>query len=393
MSKTSILWYSALGHAYFHMFTAFYFVIVLSLAAEWQQPYHELLKLWTVGGLLVGVCALVAGWLGDRWSASGMLAVFFIGMGASSIAAGFAAGLTNQPLMLFIALSALGLFAAIYHPVGIPLVIRNSGARQGRALALNGVFGSLGAAMAGAVTGFLADAGGSFLAFVLPGAVVVGTGLLMLFGLRRGGLANAPAPPRAPNPHGRNAYAPFLTLLLCLTLAGVIYNTSQTGVPKVFEIRLSPGAALSVETVGYYVAAVYVAAGAFQFIGGYLADKYNLKWVYFYQLLAQAAVLIWAAYVGGWPLFVAATLAASFGAGALPAENMLLARFTPAKHYGLVFGLKFVLLFSSAPLGVLLVSAVHARTQEFVGVFLTLAAVAVIACVAVVTLPKRTAAH
>ncbi|MGI9310796.1 MAG: MFS transporter, partial [bacterium] len=178
MSKTVVMMYSAIGHAYFHMFTAFYFVIVLSLEVEWRRPYHQLLDLWTLGALLVGAFAIVAGWLGDRWSARGMLVVFFLGMGLCSLAAGFA----SSPFELLLALSGLGLFAAIYHPVGIPLVIRNSGANQGKALALNGVFGSLGAAMAGAVTGVLADAGGSSLAFALPGAVVALTGAAMGIG-------------------------------------------------------------------------------------------------------------------------------------------------------------------------------------------------------------------
>ena len=70
------------------MFTAFYFVIVLALEKDWQMPYHELLELWTLGALLVGVAALPAGWLGDKWSPSGMMVVFFIGMGACSMAAG-----------------------------------------------------------------------------------------------------------------------------------------------------------------------------------------------------------------------------------------------------------------------------------------------------------------
>ena len=62
MSNRAIMLYSALGHAYFHMFTAFYFVIVLSLELEWRLPYHELVNLWTPGALLVGVFALVAGY-------------------------------------------------------------------------------------------------------------------------------------------------------------------------------------------------------------------------------------------------------------------------------------------------------------------------------------------
>ncbi len=48
MAKRSALFsmaFSCLGHAYMHLFTAFYFVIVLALEVDWQRPYHELIEL------------------------------------------------------------------------------------------------------------------------------------------------------------------------------------------------------------------------------------------------------------------------------------------------------------------------------------------------------------
>ena len=383
MSKNAIMLYSALGHAYFHMFTAFYFVIVLTLEVEWQLPYHELVSLWTLGALLVGVFAIAAGWLADRWSAPGMLVVFFLGMGACSVAAGHAAG----PLGMLVALSGLGLFAAIYHPVGIPLVIRHSGAKQGAALALNGVFGSLGAAMAGAVTGFLLERGGSYLAFVLPGVVVMLTGAAMLAGLLRarargrGGIA-VPSPPQR-----RPQIAPLVVLLFCLTVAGLVYHATQTAMPKAFSLRLD-GA--GIKTVGLYVSLVYVAGGLCQFIGGALADRYNLKLVYLLQFFAHALLLALAAHAGGLYLVAVLCAAVALGASALPAENMLLARYTPSKHHGLVFGLKFVLFFSSGPLGVELVAWVNRQTGQLVWVFFLLALAAALVCLGALGLPRKT---
>ncbi|MGW8369171.1 MAG: MFS transporter, partial [Gammaproteobacteria bacterium] len=80
------LLFASAGHAMMHMLTAFFFVIVLALEVDWQRPYHELVGLWTLGALLVGVCALPAGWLADRWSAPGMMVVMFVGMGLSCVA-------------------------------------------------------------------------------------------------------------------------------------------------------------------------------------------------------------------------------------------------------------------------------------------------------------------
>ena len=86
--------FSCLGHAYMHLFTAIYFVIVLALEADWDQPYYQLIELWTLGALLVGVGAIPAGWLSDHWSAAGMMIVMFVGLGLSGILCAFLDDLT-----------------------------------------------------------------------------------------------------------------------------------------------------------------------------------------------------------------------------------------------------------------------------------------------------------
>jgi len=386
MSKNAVMVYSALGHAYFHMFTAFYFVIILSLEIEWRQPYHELIKLWLPAALLVGAFAIVAGWLGDRWSARGMLVVYFLGMGLSSIAAGYA----HDPLSMMMALSGIGLFAAIYHPVGIPLVIRNSTVNQGMALAINGIFGGLGAALAGVVTGYLVQLGGSFLAFVLPGTIVVATGIMMLLGAG-GGLPDSQFTDRREMTSTDNIgwRAPFFILLFCLSAAGLIYHTTQTVMPKVFSIRLGHGNGIDLKTVGLYIALVYTASGLYQLVGGMLADRYDLKLVYLGQFFLHSLLLVAAAYTAGLYLVVVLCMAVSLGSGALPAENMLLARHTPSNHHGLAFGLKFVLFFGSGPLAVVLVSRVNQQTGQFVWVFLLLAMIAAAIFLAALALPRR----
>ncbi|HSR71388.1 MAG TPA: MFS transporter, partial [Kiloniellales bacterium] len=162
--------FSCLGHAYMHLFTAFYFVIVLALERDWSLPYHELIALWTLGSLMVGLAALPAGWLADRWSAVGMMVVFFVGLGLS----GIVCGLVDGPTALFLGLTSIGVFSAIYHPVGIAWLVRNATAR-GKALGINGIFGSLGIASAGLVAGALIDLFGWRAAFILPGLVSLAT--------------------------------------------------------------------------------------------------------------------------------------------------------------------------------------------------------------------------
>ena len=88
---------------------------MLALEVDWARPYHELIELWTLGAFLVGLGALPAGWLGDRWSASGMMVIYFMGLGIS----GIVCGLLDTSSALLVGLASIGLFSSIYHPVGI----------------------------------------------------------------------------------------------------------------------------------------------------------------------------------------------------------------------------------------------------------------------------------
>ena len=102
-----------------------------------------------------------------------MVAVFFVGIGLSSIAT----ALAQTPLQVGIGLFVVGMFAAIYHPVGLAIVTqrwKNTGMR----LAMNGVWGNLGVASAALITGYFIDHGGWRMAFVVPGIFSIVVGVL-----------------------------------------------------------------------------------------------------------------------------------------------------------------------------------------------------------------------
>lgn len=382
-SRTLPIVFSCLGHAYMHLFTAFYFVIVLALERDWALPYHELIKLWTLGSLLVGLGALPAGWLGDRWSAAGMMVVFFIGMGA----AGIVCGLVEGPVAMLLGLGAIGLFSSIYHPVGIAWLVRNA-KQRGKALGINGIFGSVGVAASGLVAGALIDLYGWRAAFILPGVVSLITGLALLVCLRLGlvGQGVTVASKEAPPGRGDMVRA-FMVLLLTMLVMGIVFQATQAAMPKVFDLRLRDIAGDGAFGIGVIVALVYTAGGIMQLAGGHMADKYPLKPIYIGAFLFQIPVMAAFALIGGVPLIGVAMLAVLLSTAALPAENMLLARYTPAKHHGLAYGIKFVLAFGTAPLALMLVSAIQERTGEFSWLFMILATLAGLATVAAVMLP------
>ncbi len=376
--------FSSFGHFYIHLCTAFYFVIVLALEQVWQLPYHQLLGLWTLGSLMVGVVALPAGMLSDRLGASNLMVVFFVGMGGSSIAA----GLSNSTTGLMLALTGIGLFAAIYHPVGIPWLLRGAGRDRGKVLGFNGVFGSLGAAGAGLTAGSLIDLVNWRAAFIVPGAICCMTGLVLLVYVLNGRLPDA-APARAATaaPSRKDMMRAFDILVVTMFLGGVVYHTTQTSLPKVFALRHGGLVGEGTFGIGLLVAGVYTAAAMMQVAGGHLADRFPLKSVYLGTMLIQIPTLWLAASLGGLPLMLVATVVVVAGASALPAENLLLARYTPARRHGLVFGLKFALGFGAAPLSVQLVAIISGRTGEFYWVFALLAVVVLTAVTAAVFLP------
>ncbi len=378
------LLFSWLGHAYMHLFTAFYFVIALSLEADWGIPNHELIKLWALGSLLVGLAALPAGWLGDRWSASGMMTVFFIGLGIS----GIVCGLVNSTLALMLGLSAIGLFSAIYHPVGIAWLVKSARAR-GMALAVNGIFGSLGVASAGLVAGVLIDAVSWRAAFIVPGSLCLVTGLALALSLRLGWVREAEGDQVAePAPSRGDMVRVYAVLLMTMAVMGLLFHATQASLPRMFDLRLRDFAGEGALGIGALVALVYTAGGLMQLAGGWLADRFPLKPIYLGAFLFQVPVMALIATTGSPLLIALAIFTVILSSAALPAENMLLARYTPTRHRSLAFGVKYVLAFAIANPAILLASWVEGRSGEFTQLYFILAAIAGIATLITLFLPS-----
>lgn len=375
--------FSWIGHALMHIVTALFLTVVLALERDWHLPYDELIRLWTLGSLLIGVGAPLAGWLGDRWSECRMMAVFFLVTGAGTMAC----GLTEGPTSLLWALAALGLGSSIYHPVGMAWMVKNA-VNRGKALGYLGIFGTVGIASAALVAGGLTEWLGWRAAFLIPGAICVGLGVLLAVLIavgvvedRKGDLKPQPKASRG------DVIRAFFVLSVTMVCAGLMFNGMQVVLPKLFEARLSHLLGDSTLGVGGLVTAVYLVAALPQLIGGHLADRYPLKRIYTLCLLAQVPMMAAVAVLADLPLVGAAALVVIASQVQIPAENLLLARYTPEKHRGLAYGAKFILSFGAGPLAVQLVALVYERTNEFVMLYVVLSALALIAFLAALLLP------
>ena len=383
------LFFSNVGHAYAHIFMLLYPTVVLVLDLEFALSYGGLLSLALPGFVLFGAAALPAGWLGDRWSALGMMAVFFIGTGGASVLTGFAA----TPWQLGLGLGLIGLFASIYHPVGIAWLVRNA-ARRGRALGINGMFGGIGIASAASVAGVFTHLIGWRAAFIVPGAVSVATGALFLYLIRSGAVTEATADRKpAPEPARAERTRTFFVLAVTILCGGLIFQALSVALPKVFDERLSVLTQGTIVGVGGMVTLVYLFGGLAQIVGGYLADKYPLKIVYVVAYALMAPVLILAAGAAELPLLLAAMAVIFLNVGALPAENSLLARYTPGRWRSTAFGVKFTVSLGVSSLGLPLVAFIYELGNGFYALFITLGALAAIVLAAAALLPSEVKAE
>ncbi len=384
---------SNVGHVFTHLFTILYATAVLHLPGVFDLPYGELLGLSSLGLVLYGVAALPAGWLGDRWSQVGMMVVFFVGVGVGSVVTGLATDRGG----LFVGLTLIGLFGAIYHPVGIAWLVA-SARRQGMALGVNGVFGSLGSAIAPVFVGLMIDLVTWRAAFVVPGVASIATGAVLLV-LWRTGLTGDVRSDRAAAPSQSRHAMRRVFVILTLTMAcnGFVYTGLTNTMPKLFEggelprlVEVGPAEALgaSYTEIGFYVGAVIGLSSLASLLGGWLADRYSPRMVYIVAWLALAPTLFVLTSLLGVSLLTVAFLALVFNVSFAAAENLLVARYTPFEWRSLAYGAKFVLALGVGGLTVKLAGVTFDSTGSFDLLYALFGAAALLAFATAIALPR-----
>ena len=380
-----ITFYAATGHLMMHMFAAFYFVIVLAIEDDWNFSYDELINLWLLGSLLVGLGSIPAGWLSDRWSRSGMLAIMFIGLGASSILC----GLSNNKFSLMINLSALGLFCSIYHPAGISWVV-NTSKETGRALGFNNIFGGVGIGLGAFSSGLIIDMYNWNYAFIFPGliSIIIGIGLFLHIYQGKISFKNIISDKFNDNPEQNQLLKIAIIMLVSITCMSFVYQILQSSLPKVIDIRLAEKFDFGASQIGLIVSFIYIVSGLMNYIGGILADKYPEKNIYLIGILGQGVLLFFIFSLSNYFLIIISLFIVAFNSSILPAENLLLAYFSPQKHQSLVYGIKFIVSFAIAPIALFLISTSYEATKEFSYLYLTSGILMLILFFVVFTLPS-----
>lgn len=384
-----------LGHFLDHFFMLiFATVAALALHLEWGVSYAELLAYATPGFFAFGLFSLPAGWLADRWSRDGMMVVFFVGIGLASMLV----SLAQSPLQIGFGLFGIGVFAAIYHPVGLAIVTlrwRNIGMR----IAANGVWGNLGVASAALVTGYMIDHGGWRLAFVWPGVLSVLIGLAYWL-LRRSEMAAARAaekPAAGPAAKGSADYRRLLvkvsTIVFVTTaVSSIIFQSTTFALPKIFDERLTGLVAGFGEdgatAVGMIAFVVFAVASIAQLAVGVALDRFGPRPVF--MTVATLQLLCFMAMPGlrdGWALAVA--LGFMLGAfGQIPINDFMIGKMASGAARARIYGIRYVVGFTALAATLPLIALVYER-WGFDMLFGVLAGAAFVILVAVTLLPRR----
>ena len=378
------------GHLFDHLaMLIFATVAALFLAEAWNLTYDDLIPYGTAGLVAFGAFALLAGWLGDKWSREGMMSVFFLGIGASTVATGFA----NTPLQIGAGLLAIGVFAAIYHPVGLAMVVEGRG-RTGIPIAINGIYGNMGVALAALVTGVLIDIAGWRVAFFVPGAVCIAIGFAWMLFLR-GGPVVAPASVAEARPAAGADIAPtraalihvFSIIFFTTAMGGLVFQSTTFALPKVFDERLADFAVSATE-VGGYAFVAFTAAAFAQLLVGWLVDNYSIRWVFMGVAACQALLFVAMIHADGLLAFFIAVgfMLAVFGQ--IPINDVLVGRMTKSEWRARAFAARYIVTFAVAATALNLIAWLH-EAWGFEALFIVLAVAAAAILCGAFMLPKR----
>jgi MFS family permease len=375
------------GHAIDHMFLLIFATAVTTIAAEFGLTrWEDLMPYSATAFLFFGIGSLPAGKLGDHWGRRSMMILFFVGMGAAALLV----SLTRSPLQLALALALLGCFAAIYHPVGVPMLLQGA-QRPGWTIGVNGFAGNIGVALAAVVTGYLVKHFGWRVAFAVPGVISIACGIAFAIVARVE--TTPPAKRKATQVELPAALLArvFLVMTLAATSASLLFNFATNGNYELLHERF---AAVSRDpvTLGLLLGATYAVASLAQLVVGKLLDRFALKPLYLTVLALQIPFLAMAAHADSWALYVLQALFMIAIFGAIPFTDAMIVRYVDDRMRSRVAGMRLAVSLGASSVAVWLLGPVV--KQAGFGVLLWIMAALAAATFLVVTwLPNTTQTH
>jgi len=375
-----------LGHAIDHMFLLIFATAVGSIAAEFGFSRWEDLMPYGVGAfVLFGLGSLPSGRLGDLWGRRRMMLLFFFGIGASALLA----AATRNAWELAAALTLLGAFASIYHPVGIPMLLQRA-PNPGAVIGINGLAGNLGIAVAALSTGFMVQWFGWRAAFALPGLLAIGCGLLFAWQCPQESEAPARRTGKARVTLTPALMARVFAVMTAASVTGsLLFNFTTNGNAQLLTERFR-GIVEDPALLGMMLAAVYALASLAQVVVGRLIDRVPLKPLYLGIALAQVPLLALATQAEGWwmLLLLLAVMVAIFGS--IPFTDAMIVRYVDDRMRSRVAGARLTVSIGISSLAVWLLGPV-VKNAGFATLLWAMALIATCTVLVVLALPREDA--
>jgi MFS family permease len=370
------------AHAIDHMFLLVFATAIGAIAADFGIARWEDLMPFGVGAFaLFGLGSLPAGRLGDHWGRRRMMLVFFFGMGASMLLV----ALTQGPWQLAAALTLMGAFSSIYHPVGIPMLVRES-PRPGLTIGVNGLAGNLGVALAAVTTGFLVKYAGWRAAFAVPALLAFSCGIAFA----RVAPGESTPPARREATQEALPAALFFRIFAVVTVtsitSGLLFNFTTNGNGELLRERFA-GITADPAVLGMLLALVYVAGAFAQVAVGSLIDRVPLRSLYLGIVACQVPLFAQAAVAQGWQLYALMVAFMVVVFGAIPFTDAMIVRYVDDRMRSRVSGMRLAVAFGVSSLAVWALGPV-VKAAGFRALLLAMAAIAVATAVAVALLPR-----
>ncbi len=284
----------------------------------------------------------------------------------------------------------VGIFAAIYHPVGLAMVVEGL-EKTGVPLAINGIFGNMGVASAALLTGFLIDSTSWRAAFAVPGMVSILIGVGYLVFLRsathiHASVAHTTASAEADAISRRKLVKVFVIIFFTTAIGGLIFQSTTFALPKVFEERLA-NLADSATLVGWYSFMVFSIAAFAQLAVGYLVDNHSIRSVFLGVAMLQAIFFATMTQLTGVFALYAAIAFMLVVFGQIPINDVLVGRIAKSEWRSRAYSLRYIVTFSVMASAVPFIAWVHGK-WGFDTLFAILSVAAVLIFTAVLLLPN-----
>ena len=299
--------------------------------------YEEIIFFGTIGFICFGGFAPIASYLADKYSRSNLMVIFHFGIGSSALAA----GMSDNIISLTLSLTAIGVFAAIYHPVGIAMLLSKN-KKIGLRLGINGVFGNMGVAAAPLIVGAILVFGDWRMCFIISGVSCICYGAIFALSLKDEGGEFTQIRTKKSEKFARNWQWALGSIALSTLSGGFIFGAMTFIVPRYFEISL-PNVSTSVAVTGALASVVYACASFAQIVIGKLIDKYSPKLVLLCIAVGQIIFIFCSSLYSDWALFFTMTVAMLFVFGQIPINDAVISRYVPDSRRSRILSMKFAL--------------------------------------------------